>query len=842
MLRATLRGLFARKLRLLLASFAVLLGIAFVSGAFILTDSLTKVFDNLFATINQGTAVTVQGVAAFDSAGPGESNREPVPQAVLDRVSTVDGVASAIGNVGQPVTLLLPNGKPFKKNGPPVLGLSYHQGDPQETLTIVRGTAPVGPSQVLVDASTADKQHLAVGQRIGVIGNTTKQDATIVGIVRFGPTNSLAGATLLGFDPPSAQKLFGTPGAWDNITVAADPGVSDATLRDRIAAVLPTKVEALTVAQSTKQDSDQVKQGLSFFNIILQVFAGVALFVGMFLIFNTFSMLVAQRSRELALLRALGASRAQVNRSVLLEALAVGLVSSLGGFAAGVGLATGFRSLLNAIGLEIPSGETVIRLRTFVVCVVVGVTVTVIAALVPARRASRVAPVQAMRESGPAEDRSLRRRTTLGVLLLALGALALVGGLSNGSLPLIGVGAVLSFLGVSVVAPVFARPVVGVLALPFAWLGVSGRLGRGNAMRSPRRTATTAAALMIGLALVAAISTLGASAKKSVVDTVATSFGADYVLHTDQYQPFSPVVARQLRAVPELRDVAAFTQAQAKIGSAGLSSVQGVDPVALQAVLKLKVLHGDLDHLRDDQLAIAKNEAANLHVSVGQSVPVTWAKTGTQQMTVGAIYDINQFAGGYLVTAPAYARNVTDPKVVVVALKGAEGTAPAASRAAIEKALTDFPQVQIEDQAQFVQKQGQQIDQLLNIITGLLVLSVLIAVLGIINTLALSVVERTRELGLLRAVGLQRRQLKRMIRVESVVISVFGALLGVVVGLGFGYAFVAALHDQGITQFAIPTTRIVQVLVVAGLGGVVAAALPARRASRLKVLDAISHT
>jgi putative ABC transport system permease protein len=841
MLRATLRGLVARKLRLLLASFAVLLGISFVSGAFILTDSLSKVFDNLFATINQGTAVTVQGVSAFNSSSPNATDREPVSQAVLDRVRKVDGVASAMGNVGQPVSLILPNGKPFTKNGPPVLGLSYHDGDPQESLTIVRGTAPVGPAQVLVDANTADKQHLVLGAKVGVVGNAGRQDATIVGIVRFGPTNSLAGATLLGFDPSSAQKIFGTPGVWDNLTIAAAPGVSDATLRDRVAAVLPPKVEAITAAQSTKQDANQIKQGLGFFNTVLQVFAGVALFVGMFLIFNTFSMLVAQRSRELALLRAIGASRSQVNRSVLLESLAVGLVSSLGGFAAGYGLAAGFRGLLNALGLEIPAGETVVRLRTFVVCLVVGVTVTVIAALVPARRASRVAPVQAMRESGPAEERSLRRRTTVGAVLLALGAAALVSGLSNGSLSLIGAGAVVSFLGVTVVSPIFARPVVGVLALPFARLGVAGRLGRGNAMRSPRRTATTAAALMIGLALVAAISTLGASAKKSVVDTVATSFGADYVLHTSQFQPFSPVVASNLAKVPEISDVAAFTQGMAKIGSAGVAGVQGVDPRELQAVLKLKVLSGNLDQLGDHQLAVSKQEASNLKVKVGDTVLVTWAKTGKQSYSISAIYDINQFAGGYLVTAADYAANVTDRKAVVVALKGAASTTPKASRAAIERALKDYPQIQIEDQAEFVRKQGQQIDQLLNIITGLLVLSVLIAVLGIINTLALSVVERTRELGLLRAVGLQRRQLKRMIRVESVVIAVFGALLGVVVGIGFGYAFVVALHDQGITQFALPTGRLVAVLLAAAIGGVIAAALPARRAAHLKVLDAISH-
>ena len=496
--------------------------------------------------------------------------------------------------------------------------------------------------------------------------------------------------------------------------------------------------------------------------------------------------------------------------------------------------------------MEIPAGETVIRWRTFVVCLVVGVAVTVLAALLPARRASRVAPVQAMREAGPAEERSLRTRTAAGSAVLLLGAAALVGGLAPGQPEPHRNGGGRVLPRGHAVAPVLARPVVGLLALPFARLGVSGRLGRGNAMRSPRRTATTAAALMIGLALVAAISTLGASAKKSVVKTVATSFGADYVLHTSQYEPFTPAIAAALEDRPELADVAAFRQTRARIGRAGqrgdVQSLQGVDPRALQSTLTLKVLSGSLTDLRADQLALDVTRASDLAVRVGDRVDIAWARTGRTTFTVGAVYDTNQFAGGFLVTDRAYAANVTDRKVLVVAVNARDSASAAESRAAITSVLAAYPAVEVEDQREFIDGQGRQIDSLLNIITGLLILSVLIAVLGIINTLALSVVERTRELGLLRAVGLQRRQLKRMIRVESVVIAVFGALLGVVVGLGFGYAFVSALHDQGITEFAVPTGRIVAVLLAAVAAGLVAAALPARRASRLQVLDAISHT
>ena len=839
MLRATVRSLLARKLRLLLASFAVLLGISFVSGAFVLTDSLSRVFDNLFGDATAGTSVVVQGDKPFKDSSNDE--REPVPNSVLETVRKVPGVQTALGDIGDPgATLVLPNGKTLSTTGPPTIGTAIQESSSAEPLTIIAGKAPHGLDQVAITANTMKKQHLKLGDKVGVIGTGEEQQATIVGITRFGPTNGLAGATLLAFDPPSAQQLFGTPGAWTTVKLVAAPGVSDTELRDRVRAALPKGMGAVTGKEFGEQQADDIQQGLKFFNIFLQVFAGIALFVGMFLIFNTFSMLVAQRARELALMRALGASRAQVLRSVLLESVVVGLVSSLGGFGVGVLLAKGFRSLMNALGIGIPQGQTVVQLRTLVVCLLVGVLVTVAAAMIPARRASRVAPVQALRESGPAEERSLFRRTAVGSLILAVGVLALVSGLANDQLLLLGLGALMSFVGVTVVSPLFARPVVGALAAPFSRLGISGVLGRGNAMRSPRRTATTAAALMIGLALVAAIGTLGASAKKSVVKTVADSLGADYVLHTDQYMDFSPAPAANLKADRQLSDVAVFRYAKAEIKGHGTHDIQGVEPGALATVLKLDVLQGELAGLDSGGIALSKATATSLSVKVGDTLDLHWAKTGDQATPVSAIYDNNQFAGGYLVSDGTFDKNVTKRKVVVIAVKAAAGSRPEAVRASIDEAIRAYPNIVVEDQQQFVKKQGDQIDMLLNILTGLLVLSVLIAMLGIINTLALSVIERTRELGLLRAVGLQRKQLKRMIRVESVATAVFGALLGIVVGIGFGYAFVSALHDEGITEFAIPWKRIVEVLLVAALGGVIAAALPARRAARLKVLDAIA--
>ena len=836
MLRATLRGLLARKLRLLLSGLAVVLGVAFVSGTFVLTDTLGKVFDSLIASTSTGTDVAVR--AAGDAGDRGD--REPVPDAVLQQVRKVPGVADAIGNTfSASVALVGKDGKKYEKQGPPVVGVSFQPASPQESLRVKRGTAPVGRDQVALDRATFDDLHLQLGDRIGVIGNGPVQQATVTAVVGFEKADSFAGASLVAVDAPTAQVLFGVPGTWSALSVRAEEGISPAELRDRISQALPKGQEAVTQQQADDEQGSDLEQGLKFFNIFLLVFAGVALFVGMFLIFNTFSMLVAQRVRELALMRALGASRRQVTSSVLVEALVVGVVSSVTGLLAGIGVASGLRALLGAIGLEIPGGPAVVATRTVVVSLVLGVVVTLVAALVPARRAARVAPVQAMRESGPAEDRSLRRRTLLGSALLVLGVLALVPGLRDGNLPLLGLGAVVCFLSVATLSPLFARPVVSFLGLPFTRIGVPGRLGRSNAVRSPRRTSATAAALMIGLALVAMVSTLGESAKKSLVSVVETSLGADYVLHTDQYQPFSPAAAKGLQGRPELAAVGSFAAGEAEVGSAGRVGVLGIDADDLVAVLKLDVVDGDLADL-DRGLAVSEREAEALDVSVGDRVPVTWARTGESSVPVVAVYAENQFIGGYLVSDRTIAANVTKPQLDVIAVKRADSATPDQARAAVEAGLKAFPNVEVEDRAQFVQAQGDQVDSLLNIITVLLVFSVLIAVLGIVNTLALSVVERTRELGLLRAVGLQRRQLRRMIRVESVLVAVYGAVLGILIGLAFGAATVKALEDEGLSEFAVPWARLGLVLVAAALAGVLAAALPARRAAKMDVLAAIA--
>jgi putative ABC transport system permease protein len=839
MLRATLTSLLARKLRLLLSGLAVVLGVAFVSGTFVLTDSMGRVFDNLFETVSQGTAVNVRGVSGTGETSNAAGN-EPVPQAVLEAVQKVDGVKEAIGEVGGYAQPVDKKGKAVTTGGAPTLGVDWSPSDKQRALTLKQGRAPNGPAEVAIDAGTARKAGFHVGDEITVLLKGPARKFTVVGIVGFGTTDNLAGATIAAFDTATAQKYVGTPGTYTDLAIASEDGVSQKELAQRISAVLPKGFEAVTQQQSVDEASKEIKDGLGSFSTILLVFAGISLFVGAFLIFNTFSMLIAQRARELALMRALGASRNQVTNSVLIESLIVGLFSSVVGLLAGIGVAFGLQALLSKLGIDLPSGETVIATRTIVVSFVVGILVTAVAALVPAIKASRVAPVEAMRDSGPAEQRSLAKRGAVGGSFLTVGIGSFVFGLAVVNWWAMAGGAIAIFLGVTMLSALIARPVTAVLGQPFARLGTPGRLGRGNAMRNPRRTSATAAALMIGLALVAAVSVLGSSLKSSTVKIVDTSLGADYIMRTENFTPFSGEVGKDLRGKPGIKSVAAFRFGQAKVAGSTVD-LQGVEPDALAFVLKLAAVSGHFEDM-ETGIAVSKKAATSHHWKVGDTVPVTWQRTGSHPLKVAVIFDVNQFAGDYLVSGTTFDKNTSEQLLGVVAVKTTADSNPKDTRAIVDAAVKPYPNILVQDQSEFVKSQGEQIDKLLNFITVLLVLSVLIAVLGIINTLALSVIERTRELGLLRAVGLQRRQLRRMIRVESVVIAVYGAVLGLAVGVGFGWAFVRALHGQGVTEFSLPIGRLVQVLIVAALAGVLAAALPARRAARLNVLEAVAST
>jgi putative ABC transport system permease protein len=845
MWRATIKGLLAHKVRLGLTALAIVLGVAFVSGTYILTDTMGKAFDNLFQEINKGVAVAVSGIPKFKSTGPGgeqAGSAERVPASLLDSIKAVEGVRTAEGTLTGYAQLVGKDGKAITTGGAPTLGVSAIVDPELSGVTVREGRLPAASGEIVVDAHTASAHDLHVGDQVKVLLQGPSMQATIVGIIGFGTADNLGGATLVGFDAQTAQTALNGNGAFDEIDVAAAPGVSATELRDRIQAILPDGVQAKTGAQAAADTSSDIKKSLGFFNIALLVFAAIALFVGAFIIFNTFQILVTQRTRELALLRALGASARQIRTSVISEALVVGILSSIVGLGAGFLLALGLQGLLKLFGIILPSTGSQLQLRTVVAALVVGIGTTVASSIMPAIRASRLPPVAALREAEPAAYVPSRKRTITGLAVTGLGIGALMLGLfgktSNGA-PLVGLGAALTFFGVAVLGPLIARPVGRVIGAPLPRLrGLPGKLGRENAIRNPKRTASTAAALMIGLGLVSFVSVFAASLKSSSNRILEETLKADYIVTSPQFTGFSQDIAARLRDESAFSAVEEFRQGIFGLdGSA--TPIQGTDPAILTDVLQVSVESGSLSDLSDGDVMVYKATADSHDWKVGDSIDVEFARTGKKELKVVGIYSDNRLLGNYVVSLPTFDANFTEHLDTVVAAKTAPGVSDAEAKAAVASVADEFPNVKLEDQAQFRKSQADQINKLLALITALLLLAIIIAVFGIINTLALSIFERTREIGLLRAVGMARKQIRSMVRWEAIIIAVFGALLGTVVGLFFGWALVQALHSQGITVLTIPGGQLFAYIVIAGLFGVLAAVLPARRAAKLDVLKAI---
>jgi putative ABC transport system permease protein len=848
MLRATIKSLLARKLRLLLTALAVVLGVGFTAGTFILTDTALASFDDLFGQAYSNVDVVVQAQQAFTptgggGGGGGGQELNPVPENLLPKVQAVPGVRFAEGSVQAFAQIIDPaTGKSITTGGAPTIGSSWSAN--LSAFTLVEGAAPVGPHQVVIDAGTAADHHLVVGQQVR-IGTFAGTDAyTISGVVRFGSSKSLLGASFAIFDLPTAQRLFDREGTFDFIYVQGDGSATPEQLAERISGVLPSGYQAITGATAASEQQDQVNEGLGFLRTGLLVFGFVALFVGAFIIFNTFNIVVTQRSRELALFRALGARRRQVMTSVLVEAAVVGLVASIVGVLVGMVLAIGLKALVGAIGLKLPPTALVVEARTIVVSLILGTGITIVAAISPARRASRLAPIEALRES-TAPSSSIRRRVIIGslVTLGGIGALAagLFGGVSNAGI-VVGLGAGLTFVGVAMLSPLVARPIASILGRPFR-RSISGKLGGENANRNPRRTASTAAALMIGLGLVAFVAVFAASLKASVTAVLDRTIRSDLMLTASQFQPFSPQLAKDLASDPNFSAVSVLRQsAEAKVGPSTTFPV-GIDPATITDVANIEMDAGSITDLsKTDTVAVSRTEADSKGFTVGETIQMEFARTGTQTLTVVGIFEPNAFLNDYAVSLDTYDANVAQQLDSVVFLKYAPGVDQAAARAGVEALVArDYPSVDVDDQEQTKQAYVMQVDQIFAIVYVLLILSVFISAFGIVNTLGLSIYERIRELGLLRAVGMSKRQVKRMVRVEAVIIAVLGALLGLVVGILFGWALQRALSDVGIDQLAIPVVQLVLMLIVAALIGVVAAILPARRASRINVLEAITY-
>lgn len=865
MFKTTLRNLFARKLRLLLSALAIVLGVGFVTGTLVLTDTLNSTFNNLFSDIDKNTSVKVRAKANVDSSADDQSGSvteggsgKPVPASLLTTLRDVPGVSSAEGSV-QGFTILLDRAPPtLPGQAPPkpkvlsnerseLTGIAFKDNTPLSPLTLTSGVAPQGPEDIAVDESTAEKQHLQLGQPLTVGTQKGLANVRLSGIFRFGADNGTAGATLVGFSLPRAQELLALPGSFSSISVAADQGVSDDELRNRIAGVLPPDTEALTGKQVIKERADSVAKGLGQFSTFLQAFGYISLFVGAFIISNTFSMLVGQRARELALLRALGATKRQVRRSVLIEALAVGFVGSTIGLFFGLGVAVLLKGLMKAFGVELPAGGVTFLPRTVFVAYVIGLVTTSLAALGPARRAARVPPVAAMRDVELTPTGSLRRRALGGGLTLTAGvALILVGFNVNGSkaLAVVGLGAALVFIGVATLSPLISRPVLKVVGAPFASMfGVVGRLSRDNARRSPRRTSATAAALMIGLALVSAFAVFGTSIKSSIKDLFGDSLRADLIVTGGPFneQPIAPVVADQIRALPDVAAVAQLRFQQVQIDGRN-NPLQGMNPQGLTEVLNLKKEGGRFD-LTGQNMLVSSKVLRDSKWGIGQTVTVRWKESGDTRFTIVGTYEQNQLAGDYLVPLTAFDANVTNKVDNIVLVSASSAGALPTVRQQTEQLLTPYPNLDLRNQEEFVSDNAKQINQILGLITALLLFAIIIATFGIVNTLLLSVVERTREIGLLRAVGLQRRQTRIMIRLEAIMIAIYGGVLGLVVGSFFGWALVRAFTKASeFGSFHYPFTQLVLFLIASAVLGVLAAVIPAWRASRINVLQAIATT
>ncbi len=841
MLRATLKSLLGRKLRLVLSGLAVVLGVMFVAGAFVVTDTLGRTFDGVFANAYAETDVAVSAKPKIaTSEFEGEQVETPMPAAVVDRVGKIDGVRTATGVIAvDGARVIGSDGKVLTSQGPPRIGGNWVGTD--DLLQLREGRGPEAAGEIAVNATVAKAAGIKVGDRVGVLTQQPKKTFTLVGIWGYsGDRDSLGGVQEVAFTDPVAQQLMlGKTGVYTQVVVETDDGQTREAVRDRIAAQLGADYEVKTGEQLAAESSAGFQEALGFFNKILLGFAGVALFVGVFLILNTFSIIVAQRTRELALMRAIGASRRQVIGSVLVEAVVIGLLAAALGLAAGVGVGWLLTYVFGQMSGGLDPAPVGVPLAAILSSLIVGVLVTVVAAVLPALRAARIAPVAAMQDVAT-PDRPLTRVTVAGALVGAAGATTLgIGLYATSSLWLILTGVLVTFIGVALLTPMISKPVVSGIGRLFSW-SLPGRLGRLNSGRNPRRTAITAAALMVGIALVTGVTVVMDSAKSSLSAQAEDTIKAQVVISGEQNSPrpptFDPAVLTAAQQVPGVRAVAGLWRDQALINGER-SYVSATEDLS-----RLTDAYGGpaLPALRDDQLALSTQEAAERGLAVGDPVTVQLSRGEVHRYQVVATYDEDALPGSYFLPASATADfGVTQPSLGYLRLT--DGTAVGQVLPQLKALLADSPEVNAADRSVFIEQQAADFDTVITMVQILLALAILIAVLGVVNTLALSVLERTRELGLLRAVGLGRGQTMRMVTVEAVVISVFGALLGVVVGAGLGAAVVRALESDGITDLVLPWTEMGLYLGLAALVGVLAAVLPSIKAARLNVLAAIAH-
>lgn len=850
MWRVTLRGLRARWLRLTLTALAVVVGVAFVAGTLVLTDAIARLVHDQLSTFSRGQ-VAVRSAAAIDTGVGGDRSR--IPAGTLEAILPVPEVAAAEGVVYGPAQLVAPDGEAVDAAIP--LGISWGVDDELSVLSLVDGEQPRADGQVAIDASTAAGHGIDIGDTVDLLFFGPAESFEVVGLLDYAGSSSRAFSTVAAFDVPTAQRVLNGPDQYDLIAVQGTDGTDTETLRRSVAAALPPGLEAVTVEELGEESSATLTQSLAFVEVLLLVFAGVGLVVGAFVIHNTFAMLVGQRTRELGLLRAMGAGGRQVWSSVLGEALAVGAVASAAGVALGFGLAGLLATVLDTVGLDVPRGEAQLHARTVVVGMAVGIVVTLIAAAWPARRAARVAPVEAMHDETLTPDPpSLRNRTVFGVIVVLAGLLAVVVGVLDRSVvpvaPLddprisVPIGAGVALAGVLVLGPAIIGVLARLLGAPFTrWGGVEGELACRNTERQPRRASATAASLLIGTCLVTFVALLAGSANTSVAAAIDGGLRAEWVLSGPQFSGFSPEVVARVDGLDEVGAASGF-----RLGFVGLGSttqaLYSVDASRLPDLVDLDVVDGSLDGLDRGGVLVHEQEADDFGIRAGDRILMTFP-SGVEEIEVAGVFRNNGFTGNFVVNLllsdaaydvrfgeelDAFAYAVTAPRVP-----------DAEARAAVEGALADFPNVELLTREEFKQDQHDQVNRVLSLFYMLLALAVLVAVFGIVNTLLLSVHERRREIGLLRTVGMSRRQVGAMVRRESLLVAVIGAVAGIATGVIVAWAVVSTLADDGIDRFAWRPLLLVGLLVAAGVIGVAAGALPARRAARADILDAIAE-
>jgi ABC-type antimicrobial peptide transport system permease subunit len=843
MVRIALRSLGAHKLRLLLTAAAVFLGVAFVTGMLMLTSALDRTFTDIFESSAQDVLVTRTAAVSEDiTQNTGDDQVPLVPQKTVDEVRSVPGVLAADGAIFQNGAYLLDaDGEVVGGNGPPSAGANWQSDPALKIANITQGRGPEADDEVVVDEVTYPKLGIPLGDEVRMVVPDGRITVTLVGVFKYGETGGLAGATITGFTPQRAQELFTAPGKWQSVEVAVEDGFTDQQVADAIAAQLGDGWTVKTRDQQVEESSAALQQGLGFITYALLGFSGISLFVAAFLIYNTFAMLVAQRGKEMALLRAVGASRRQVLASVLLEAVVLALVAAAVGVGLGYLLARLLTAGLGQFGLSLTAGVR-LTAQSVVTAVVLAVIVTVLSALLPAVRAAHTPPLAALREATTPVETPGRVRSIVGGILAVVALAGLATAFRDDpNVSLVALAALLLLVATVLLAPLIAQGAAHVAAGIMRIGGVSGHLAGRNAERGPRRVAATASALLIGLALVTTVGVVVASARESINQLIDRAFGADYIVSTQTGNPFSQGIADRLRDVNGVEYVISQSIGPSRVdGEDQLITAMGGGPIT--SVFDLPVAQGEVGELTQGTAVADEDWAADAGVGVGDRVTALFPSGQSRSFTIRGIF-VPPEAGllsGLVIPKEDY-RSVggAEQDTLLYVALGPDAD-PAVVLPDIEAVTDENPLLQVLDQTEIKERNSQQINNLLYLIYGMLGLSIIIAALGVVNTMALSVLERTREIGLLRAVGASRRQVRRMIRWEAVLVAITGALIGVLIGLIAGVALRQALSGDGVDVLVIPMATVVVILVLAVVIGVLAAALPARRAARLDILDAIA--